>query len=95
MQIAMAVRLRKEIEGEWLLGFAGLVSILFGTFVVIFPGSGALALVWLIALHAIVVGAPCWLWRCSCARCERPHPFRRDGGPAAWVLSSESWLSPS
>jgi peptidoglycan/LPS O-acetylase OafA/YrhL len=56
IQIVMAVRLRKEIEGEWLLGLAGLVSILFGAFVVIFPGGGALALVWLIAAYAIVVG---------------------------------------
>jgi uncharacterized membrane protein HdeD (DUF308 family) len=56
IQIVMAVRLRKEIEGEWLLGLAGLVSVLFGAFVVIFHGSGALALVWLIAAHAIVVG---------------------------------------
>ena len=56
IQIVMAVRLRKEIEGEWLLGLAGLISILFGAFVVVFPGGGALALVWLIAAYAIVVG---------------------------------------
>ena len=56
LQISMAIRLRAEIRGEWLLVLAGVVSILFGAFVVIFPGAGALALVWLIALHAIVVG---------------------------------------
>jgi uncharacterized membrane protein HdeD (DUF308 family) len=54
--IAMAVRLRKEIEGEWLLGLAGAVSILFGVFVIILPGAGALALVWLISAYAIATG---------------------------------------
>ena len=58
LEIAMAVRLRREIEGkgEWLLGLAGLVSILFGAFVLAFPGPGALALVWLVALHAMTIG---------------------------------------
>ena len=58
LEIAMAVRLRREIEGkgEWLLGVAGFVSILFGAFVLAFPGPGALALVWLVALHAMTIG---------------------------------------
>jgi uncharacterized membrane protein HdeD (DUF308 family) len=58
LEIAMAVRLRREIEGkgEWLLGFAGFVSILFGVFVLAFPGPGALALVWLVAVHAMTIG---------------------------------------
>jgi uncharacterized membrane protein HdeD (DUF308 family) len=57
LEVSMAFRLRKEIRGEWLLGLAGAVSILFGAFVMLFPLGGALALVWLIALHAIVSGA--------------------------------------
>ena len=56
LELVMAVRLRKEIEGEWLLGFAGVLSILFGAFLVIFPGAGALALLWLIAAYDIVIG---------------------------------------
>jgi uncharacterized membrane protein HdeD (DUF308 family) len=56
LEIWMAVRLRAEVRGEWLLGLAGFVSILFGVFVMIFPGAGALALVWLIAVQAIVSG---------------------------------------
>jgi uncharacterized membrane protein HdeD (DUF308 family) len=58
LEMSMAVRLRKEIEGrgEWLLGIAGFVSVLFGAFVLLFPGPGALALVWLIAVHAIAIG---------------------------------------
>ena len=56
LDIAMAIRLRKEIQGEWLLGLAGLLSILFGAFVIILPGAGALALVWLISVYAIATG---------------------------------------
>jgi len=56
LEIILAVRLRHQIVGEWLLGLAGFVSILFGSFVLIFPGPGALALVWLIAVHAIAIG---------------------------------------
>ena len=56
LDISMAVRLRREIRGEWLLGLAGLVSILFGVFVLVFPGAGALALIWLIAFYAIATG---------------------------------------
>lgn len=56
LDIAMAFRLRREIRGEWLLGLAGVVSILFGALVLALPGAGALALVWLIAFYAIALG---------------------------------------
>jgi len=56
LELSMAFRLRKEIRGEWLLGLAGVVSIVFGAFVLLFPGAGALALVWLISFYAIASG---------------------------------------
>jgi uncharacterized membrane protein HdeD (DUF308 family) len=56
LDIALAIRLRKAIRGEWLLVLAGIVSIVFGVLVFLFPGAGALALVWLISVYAIASG---------------------------------------
>ena len=44
------------IQREWLLGFAGVGSIVFGILVILFPGAGALSLIWLLAAYAIVFG---------------------------------------
>jgi uncharacterized membrane protein HdeD (DUF308 family) len=55
-QIAAAIRFRKAIDNEWLLGLSGLLSIAFGLLLIIRPGEGALALVWLIGGYAIVFG---------------------------------------
>jgi uncharacterized membrane protein HdeD (DUF308 family) len=55
-QIIGAIRLRKEIDNEWLLILGGVLSVLFGIGVLIMPGAGALALVWVIAIYAIIEG---------------------------------------
>jgi len=56
LEIMVAIRLRKEITGEWLLVLCGLASVAFGVLLVAQPGAGALALLWLIATWAIVFG---------------------------------------
>jgi uncharacterized membrane protein HdeD (DUF308 family) len=56
LDIAFAVRLRRVIEGECLLIVEGLLSIIFGVLLVLFPAAGALALAWLIAFYAILTG---------------------------------------
>jgi uncharacterized membrane protein HdeD (DUF308 family) len=55
-QIIGAIRLRKEIDNEWFLILSGAISVLFGLGVVVNPGAGAVALVWVIATYAIVAG---------------------------------------
>lgn len=55
-EIFMAIRLREQIRGEFWLGLAGVASILFGVVLFLFPGAGALSLVWLIGSFAIVFG---------------------------------------
>ena len=56
MQIIGAIRLRKEIDNEWLLAAAGLVSILFGLFLLFAPGAGVLGLLFMVGAFAIVDG---------------------------------------
>jgi uncharacterized membrane protein HdeD (DUF308 family) len=56
LDLAVAIRLRQAIRGKWLLILSGIASIVFGVWVFLFPGAGALALVWLISVHAIVTG---------------------------------------
>lgn len=57
LQIIGAIKLRKEIENEWFLVLSGLVSVLFGVGMMLAPGAGALALVWVIAIYSVVEGA--------------------------------------
>jgi len=56
MQIAAAIRLRHEIEHEWLLAIAGILLVVFGVLVAIFPGAGALAIVTWIGAIAVGIG---------------------------------------
>jgi uncharacterized membrane protein HdeD (DUF308 family) len=55
-EIVGAIRLRKEIEGEWWLVLSGVLSVLFGIALLMRPAAGALAVVWLIGSFAIAYG---------------------------------------
>lgn len=56
LDIAVAIRLRRMIHDEWLMIINGIASVVFGVLVFLFPAAGALALVWLISLYAMVTG---------------------------------------
>jgi uncharacterized membrane protein HdeD (DUF308 family) len=56
MEIYGAIKLRKEIEGEWFLILNGVLSVVFGILILWRPGIGALTLVWIIGAYAIILG---------------------------------------
>jgi uncharacterized membrane protein HdeD (DUF308 family) len=56
LQLAAAIRLRKEIEGEFWLALAGVGSLLFGVLLIARPGAGAVAVMWLIGVYAVAFG---------------------------------------
>lgn len=73
-EIAAAIMLRRHIRGEWLLAASGVLSIAFGVLMMFFPGSGALALAWIVGGYSIVFGA------LLIALGLRLNRFRRTGG---------------
>jgi uncharacterized membrane protein HdeD (DUF308 family) len=78
LEIVAAVRLRRVIQNEWSLLIGGALSVLFGVMLVVAPGAGALAVVWIIAAYAVVFGIAllALAWRL------RGHA-QRLGGPRA------------
>ena len=56
MQIAAAIRLRKEIEGEWLWILSGVCTVILGGLLIAKPGAGAISVAWLIASFAVAWG---------------------------------------
>lgn len=55
-EIATAVKLRKEIENEWLLGLAGVVSIALGALMIVNPNAGAVSIMWWLGIYAALFG---------------------------------------
>jgi uncharacterized membrane protein HdeD (DUF308 family) len=56
LEIIAAIRIRKEVHGEWRLILAGLFSVAFGAFLMARPDAGALTVLWLIAAYAVAFG---------------------------------------
>jgi len=55
-QVIAAIRLRREISGELWFVIGGLLTVVFGVFILLFPGTGLLSLVWIVGAWAVVFG---------------------------------------
>ncbi len=56
LEILAAIRLRRHIQGEWLLGALGLISIIFAISLFAAPISGAVVLVSFLAAYGLLFG---------------------------------------
>jgi uncharacterized membrane protein HdeD (DUF308 family) len=56
LEVAAAISLREFIENEWLLGLSGLISILFGIVLFLYPRIGGVAVIWVIGTYAVLFG---------------------------------------
>jgi uncharacterized membrane protein HdeD (DUF308 family) len=55
-RIMFAIRVRKEIEGEWMIALSGVLAILLGGLFVAYPGAGLLTIAIWIGVAALVYG---------------------------------------
>jgi len=55
-EISAAIRLRKEIRGEWLLILSGIFAIIFGFLLLMRPAAGIFAMIWLLGVFAVASG---------------------------------------
>ncbi len=55
-EIVAAIQFRRVITGEWMLILGGLLSILFGVLMFVFPVAGAVSVVWVIGFYAVAFG---------------------------------------
>jgi uncharacterized membrane protein HdeD (DUF308 family) len=55
-EIAAAIRLRKEIKGEWLLALSGALSVAFGLLVFAVPRAGVVGIAFVLGTYAIGAG---------------------------------------
>jgi uncharacterized membrane protein HdeD (DUF308 family) len=56
LAIVTAFRLRAHIKGEWLYLLFGIVSVIFGGFVLFAPATGLVYIVLMISIYGFVIG---------------------------------------
>jgi uncharacterized membrane protein HdeD (DUF308 family) len=55
-EIVAAIKFRHVIPGEWAMILNGLLSVLLGALLFVFPAAGEVGLTWLIGIYAIAAG---------------------------------------
>lgn len=56
LELLAGFRLRGHLANEWLLLLSGAASIIFGVILIARPAAGALALLWVIGIYALIFG---------------------------------------
>ena len=77
LEIISAFRLRGVIEHDWTWIISGLLSVIFGVILIARPGAGALAVVWIIGIYAVLFGVSLFVlaWRVrELEQSDRGHP---------------------
>lgn len=75
-EIVVAIHFRRLLTGEWMLILGGLLSIVFGVLLFVFPAAGAMSMTWLIGIYSIVLGIAEMIFA------FRLHGLRREFGKA-------------
>jgi uncharacterized membrane protein HdeD (DUF308 family) len=55
-EVGTAIWLRNYIQSAWLYVLSGIVSVVFGTYLIVAPGDGALAVIYVIGFYALFAG---------------------------------------
>jgi uncharacterized membrane protein HdeD (DUF308 family) len=56
LEVAAAIRYRRELQREWILVLSGILSIAFGVLLASFPAIGAVGLAWALGAYAAASG---------------------------------------
>ena len=88
LEVVAAIRLRKEVRGEWLLALSGLLSVVLGVALAAYPRAGIVAVSWMIGAYAtvfgvlfIVLGLRLRSWAHREAGIATPRPSEPRTGP--------------
>jgi uncharacterized membrane protein HdeD (DUF308 family) len=81
LEIVAAIRLRKVIATEWLLGAGGALSIVFGVLVLWQPMTAAVTITWMFGIYAIVAGIAEIAFGIRLHGLEQTAPARAQGVP--------------
>jgi uncharacterized membrane protein HdeD (DUF308 family) len=55
-EIVAAIEFRNVVSREWAMIFSGILSVLLGALLFVFPSAGAMSIVWLIGIYAVAFG---------------------------------------
>ncbi|MDT5032550.1 MAG: hypothetical protein QOC94_2721 [Actinoplanes sp.] len=73
LEVIAAIRLRRELRREWLLGLSGAATALFGILLIAWPAAGVLTLIALIGISAVVFGVALLAFAVRLRRQQRPE----------------------